>query len=379
VPYSSESGELDAEILRVIGGWHKHGRGLSDAEFEDLAQRVFAYQLRYDEPYARYCGSLGVTTGAMPASWHEMPAVPTAAFKEATLATFDPARATLAFETSGTTQGGRLTPILGSADTSASVRVVGGRHYMETRALYDASLLAGFDRFMLADDAKLRYFNLVPNPADRPQSSLGYMMGRVCAERGDGNTGWYLRGDDLFVDAFVADARAAIEDGAPVCIAGTAFAFVQLCDELAERKQSFAFAPGSRIMETGGFKGRSRVVSREDLYASLVACFGIPDERIVAEYSMTELSSQWYDGAKRIKHAPPWLRARVIGADGKTLPEGVVGALVHVDLANRSSCLAVQTEDLGAAVGDGIVLIGREQGAELRGCSLDAETLRAIR
>jgi len=373
VPYNRESGELDAEILRVIGAWHKHGRGLSDAEFEDLAQRIFGYQLRYDEPYARYCGSLGVTSGSMPATWHEIPAVPTAAYKEATLATFDPARAALAFETSGTTQG------------------VGGRHYMETRALYDASLLAGFDRFMLADDAKLRYLNLVPNPADRPQSSLGYMMGRVCAERGDGNTGWYLRGDDLFVDAFIADARAAVEDGVPVCIAGTAFAFVQICDELAERKQTFTFAPGSRIMETGGFKGRSRVVSREDLYASLVACFGIPDDRIVAEYSMTELSSQWYDYSPstslryarddraRVKQAPPWLRARVIGADGKTLPAGVVGALVHVDLANRSSVLAVQTEDLGAAVGDGIVLIGREQGAELRGCSLDAETLRAIR
>jgi hypothetical protein len=361
VPYNRESGELDAEIGRVIAAWHKHGRGLSDAEFEDLAQRIFAYQLRYDEPYARYCGSLGITSGAMPASWHEIPAVPTAAFKEATLATFDPARAALAFETSGTTGG------------------LGGRHYMETRALYDASLLAGFDRFMLADGARLRYFNLVPNPADRPQSSLGYMMGRVCADRGDGNTGWYLRGDDLFVDAFVADARAAVEDGVPVCIAGTAFAFVQLCDELAERGATFAFAPGSRIMETGGFKGRSRIVSREELYAAMVARFGIPDERIVAEYSMTELSSQWYDGADRIKLAPPWLRARVTGADGKTLPSGVVGALVHVDLANRSSCLAVQTEDLGAVMGDGIVLIGREQGAELRGCSLDAETLRAVR
>ena len=359
--YNRESGELDAEILRVISGWHRHGRGLSDAEFEDLAQRIFAYQLRYDEPYARYCGSLGITAGAMPASWHEIPAVPTAAFKEATLATFDPARAALAFETSGTTKG------------------VGGRHYMETRALYDASLLAGFDRFVLADGAELRYFNLVPNPADRPQSSLGYMMGRVCAERGDGDTGWYLRGDDLFVDAFIADARAAVEDGVPVCIAGTAFAFVQLCDELAARDATFAFAPGSRIMETGGFKGRSRIVSRDDLYAALVGRFGIPGERIVAEYSMTELSSQWYDGADRIKHGPPWLRARVTGADGATLPSGVVGALVHVDLANRSSCLAVQTEDLGAAMGDGIVLIGREQGAELRGCSLDAETLRAIR
>lgn len=369
MPYNRESGELDAEIGRVISAWHKHGRGLSDAEFEDLAQRIFAYQLRYDEPYARYCGSLGVTAGALPASWHEIPAVPTAAFKEATLATFDPARAALAFETSGTTKG------------------VGGRHYMETRALYDASLLAGFDRFMLADGAALRYFNLVPNPADRPQSSLGYMMGRVCAERGDGNTGWYLRGDDLFVDAFIADARAAVEDGVPVCIAGTAFAFVQLCDELAGRDLTFAFAPGSRIMETGGFKGRSRIVSRDDLYAALVARFGIAEERIVAEYSMTELSSQWYrfetpaspSPHDRLMVAAPWLRARVIGADGKTLPEGVVGALVHVDLANRSSCLAVQTEDLGAAMGDGIVLIGREQGAELRGCSLDAETLRAIR
>ena len=369
MPYNRESGELDAEIGRVIAAWHKHGRGLSDAEFEDLALRIFAYQLRYDEPYARYCGSLGITVAAMPASWHEIPAVPTAAFKEATLATFDPARAALAFETSGTTSG------------------LGGRHYMETRALYDASLLAGFDRFMLADGARLRYFNLVPNPADRPQSSLGYMMGRVCADRGDGNTGWYLRGDDLFVDAFVADARAAVEDGVPVCIAGTAFAFVQLCDELAERGATFAFAPGSRIMETGGFKGRSRIVSREELYAAMVARFGIREERIVAEYSMTELSSQWYrvDAPAspaphgRLMAAPPWLRARVTGADGKTLPPGVVGALVHVDLANRSSCLAVQTEDLGAAVGDGIVLIGREHGAELRGCSLDAETLRAAR
>ena len=254
-----------------------------------------------------------------------------------------------------------------------------GRHYMETRDLYDASLLAGFDRFVLADGMALRYLNMVPNPADRPQSSLGYMMGRVCAERGDAQTGWYLRGDDLFIDAFVADARAAVDDGVPVCIAGTAFAFVQLCDELAERNLSFAFAPGSRVMETGGFKGRSRVVSRDELYATMSARFGISDERIVAEYSMTELSSQWYDDDRRVKRAPPWLRARVVGPDGKTLPEGTVGALVHVDLANRGSCVAVLTEDLGAATGDGIVLIGRERGAELRGCSLDAEMLRTVR
>ncbi len=363
--YNRETAELDAEILGVIGKWHKRDRDLGEAEFEDLAQRIFAYQLRYDEPYTRYCASLGVTPHALPATWRDIPAVPTGAFKEATLATFDPERAVLAFETSGTTKG------------------VGGRHFMDTRALYDGSLLAGFDRFMLADldgGKRLRYFNFVPNPADRPQSSLGYMMGRVCAERGDGQTGWYLRGDDLFVEAFLADAKAAIADGAPVCIAGTAFAFVQLCDELAKREIALAFAPGSRVMETGGFKGRSRVVTRDQLYASIGACFGIPAERIVAEYSMTELSSQWYDtGPTRVKHAPPWLRAKVVAADGKLVPDGIVGALVHVDLANRGSCIAVQTEDLGAIVDGGIVLIGREHGAELRGCSLDAEALRTTR
>ncbi len=50
---------------------------------------------------------------------------------------------------------------------------------------------------------------------------------------------------------------------------------------------------------------------------------------------------------------------------------------MHVDLANRSSCVAIQTEDLGVQFDEGLVLIGREQGASLRGCSLDAEELRA--
>src|SRR5580692_1600923 len=179
--YARHSRALDSEVLRVVDAWHRSGRPLSDGEFDDLALRLFAYQLRYNAPYARYCASLDVSR---PASWQAIPGVPAGAFKEATLATFDPARAALAFETSGTTTG------------------AGGRHYMETGTLYDAALLAGFDRFMLPDDVRPRFLNLVPNPAERPQSSLGYMMARVSAQRGDGQTGWYLRGDDLLFEAF---------------------------------------------------------------------------------------------------------------------------------------------------------------------------------
>lgn len=239
---------------------------------------------------------------------------------------------------------------------------------------------------LLADGARLRYLNLVPDPRARPHSSLGHMMGVVTHERGDGAGGWYLRDDELDADAFVRDARRAIAGGAAVCVATTAFALVALLDALTARGIVLALPPGSRVMETGGFKGRTRVVERRALYAAASARLGVPTDAIVAEYGMTELSSQYYDAfaararvEPRVKVAPPWLRAIVVDGDGRPLPRGVVGAIRHVDLANRGSVIAIETEDLGALVDDGLLLLGREQGAELRGCSLDAETLLARR
>jgi hypothetical protein len=151
-------------------------------------------------------------------------------------------------------------------------------------------------------------------------------------------------------------------------------------------KLSVALPRGSRAMETGGFKGRARIVSREELYVRLCDRFGIGPEAIVAEYGMTELGSQYYDRvpddgplSDRRKVSPPWLRARVVGPDRATLPYGEIGSILHVDLANRSSCIAIQTEDLGVQYDDGLVLLGRAADAELRGCSLDSEDLRERR
>jgi len=59
------------------------------------------------------------------------------------------------------------------------------------------------------------------------------------------------------------------------------------------------------------------------------------------------------------------------------LPPGETGSLLHVDLANRSSCVAIQTEDIGLQTPAGFVLLGRAANAPARGCSLDAEELRA--
>lgn len=371
--YRGEADALDAEILGVIGRWSSPpaDRGhweYSDPEFafdfNDLALRIFDHQVRFNEPYARYCKSLRITNSSKAQHWQEIPPVPAGAFKEAALSTFDPANAALTFETSGTTAG------------------TGGVHYMESARLYDASLLAGFEYALLSGAPdRLRYCMLLPSPQENARSSLSYMMDRA-AERFGETKAWYVHDGELRAEALVRDVREARKACVPLCIAGTAFAFVTILDHLTHHESPALPLPsGSAIMETGGFKGRTRVIDHAELYEQLAAAFSLPPHNIVGEYGMTELSSQYYDasfGETRRKCAPPWLRSYAVDENGERLPPGIVGALVHVDLANRSSCLAIQTEDLGAVFDDGaLVLIGRERGAELRGCSLGAESLRA--
>jgi hypothetical protein len=356
----AESAALDGRILAAIGSY-----ALDEPAFDRLACDVFAYQLRWNAPYAAFARSRGVTLDRLPRTAAEIPAVPAAAFKEAALSTVEPAAAAIWFQTSGT--------------TSASA----GRHYLATTALYEAALLAGFDRAMLADGARLRYLLLVPDARRAPHSSLGFMMHRIAALRGDGRDERFVDGDSLDADAFLRALDAAVADDVAVCIAATAFALVAALAALDARGRRFALPRGSRIMETGGFKGRARVVERAELYDAVSDRLGIPAAAIVAEYGMTELSSQYYDspesrgGPRRYKRWPPWLLPVVVDPRGSPVAAGVVGAIRHIDCANRSSVVAIETEDLGALTPGGLVLLGRERGAELRGCSLDAEDLAA--
>jgi hypothetical protein len=354
---------LDDAFLAGVRGFARGEDAWSELHFERHALDLFAYQVAHNAPYARFAQSRGFGADRLPTTWREIPAVPAAAFKDAVLATFDIREAELVFHTSGTTA------------QSA------GKQYFERASLYDAALLAGFDRYLLPDRPRLRFLHLVPNPRTAPHSSLGYMMGHVSVLRGDGEAGWFLRDEGVDVDGFVTALVRAIAQQRAVCISGTAFAFVALLDALAQRDLSFTAPAGSRIMETGGFKGRSRAVTREELYAGLSSRLGVAHEAIVAEYGMTELTTQYYDAPQdrgsgaRVKVAPPWLRTLVVDAQGCEVREGEVGFLRHLDLGNRSSVAAVQTEDRGYAQGAGIVLLGRESDAPARGCSLDAEDL----
>ena len=123
--------------------------------------------------------------------------------------------------------------------------------------------------------------------------------------------------------------------------------------------------PGSVVMVTGGFKGDApeELQLRERLG---------PHFRRIDEYGMTELSSQLWGAPGEGYRPPRWLVPYAVDPLSGERTDGV-GLLRFVDLANWSSLLAIETEDLGAVREGRVFLQGRLPKAEARGCSLAAE------
>ncbi len=181
--------------------------------------------------------------------------------------------------------------------------------------------------------------------------------------------------------SWVLDPEGAIEvldrlaaSNRPALIMGTAFLFVHLLDYMAARQRRLRLPPGSRALETGGYKGRSRSLSRAELHGQIKDRLGLEGTGVLREYGMAELSSQAYAvggaGAFRI---PPWARAQVVSPEtGCEVAVGETGLIRVTDLANVFSVLSVQTEDLAVRVGNGFELIGSAAEAEPRGCALNS-------
>jgi len=349
-----------------------------EERFDELARALFAFQFAHCEPYGRFCARRGRTPATV-GSWREVPPVPSSAFKELALRSF-PAEATVqVFRTSG---------------TSAARR---GELHLDTLALYEASVLPSFVLHVLPElvrgpfadtspAARPRLRVLAPAPQETPDSSLSHMFGVLLRELGSqgaiGPSGFDVAGGELQFERWLRALEEATAQEAPVVVCGTAFAFVHVLDELVRRGMRLSLPPGSRVMETGGFKGRGRELSRQELYALIDEHLSIPPARVVNQYGMTELASQFHDsvlrfpGAPRRKLAPPWARVRLIDpATGDGVSPGEVGVIVVYDLGNTGSVCAIETADLGRALADGFEILGRLPGAEARGCSLAADEL----
>ena len=325
---------------------------LDEAEFGALALDAHAFQKKWNAPYAKFCA-----TRPPAAHWREIPAVPQSAFKSARLAVAPPALVTRIFRTSGTTGEG-----------------FGEHHFIDTQ-LYDAAVLAGWDRLGLP---RLYTYALVRSAwvAD-PHSSLSQMMSTL-AYRSNGINFLVDPEGKLVGTKLLRHLKEKTTHGQPVAILGTALAFLNYFEQIGLER--ITLRPGSFVMETGGYKGSGRDIAKAELYAMFGEYLGLAPNDIINEYGMTELSSQCYTrGLGRPHEGPPWLRTVVIDPEtGGEAAVGETGVLRIFDLANLGSVLAVETQDLAVRRERGFDLLGRDPAALPRGCSRAAdERMRA--
>jgi hypothetical protein len=362
---------------------HRHS-AIDPRQFSALALELFALQFQLNPVYRKICEARQRTPQTV-GHWTEIPPVPTSVFKELDLSCIPPAEQTAVFHSSGTT------------DQKPSRHF----HCPESLALYEASLWHWFSPHFSAENELLF---LTPDQTSAPRSSLVHMFETVGQAGPRVNRGAFcgiLAADGSWTVDFervVPRLTSAASHHRPLTILGTAFSFVHLLDFLDQNSLRFDLPAGSQVMETGGYKNRSRTLPKAELHALITHRLGVGRENIICEYGMSELGSQAYDSelerrsptrpeaeilkparsetgapANRCFHFPPWARAQIISPEtGREVPDSETGIIRIFDLANAFSVAAIQTEDLGVRRGDGFELIGRADLAEPRGCSLMA-------
>jgi len=334
-PWTGEAAALAERIAAYVRAALVDGP--EPEPFDGLAVAVHRWQRAFDP----VLDALATTPADAVRGALDVPAVPVSLFKDLPVGTVGDDDAAVVFRTSGTTGGGR------------------GTHRLRSSVLYDLGAQGWHRRCV--PDAPTDVLALLTDPTEAPDSSLSHMVA------GFGEVRWALTASGLDTDAV---RRWVGEATAPVYVAATAFALAELLDEGPPR-----LPPGSVVMVTGGFKGRTVRLSDEQLYAEVQG--QMAPERLVTEYGMTELSSQLWGAPGQPYRPPRWLRVVAVDpATGAPRPAGDRGQLRFIDLCNLDGTLAIDTMDEGVVAPDGgVTLHGRLAGAELRGCSLTVEEL----
>lgn len=325
---------------------------------DELAHRLFQDLREAIPAYGRYAAGCRVDSIA------EIPAVPETLYRGG-----------------GPRRAGRIVRRFRSSGTSGRTPTV-IELSEEGLALMDAAILSGAARRLIVGGEPPRFLLLVPDPGEAPDSIMAYGMDRIGRRHGAGEPRSFVSGGAIDGDALRAALSRAADDGAPVIVAGGSFAVARFLDECAGLGWRVRLPVGSRLLDAGGYKGRSREISAWMLREMVRDALGIPEEDQVNLLGMTELASQFYDRAEapgaprdrrvRVKVNEPWTLTRVLDpATGE--PTTRIGMLQYVDLAIYDRPCALLTADLGEPAAGGFRFARRSESTSGRGCSLALE------
>jgi phenylacetate-coenzyme A ligase PaaK-like adenylate-forming protein len=313
----------------------------NEKEFAIIAREVYLFQFANNAVYQQYCKAVHKTPDLVK-ELTDIPFLPISFFKTHRVETtsFKPQ---LIFKSSGTT---------GSVTSS---------HFVKDAGIYRKSFTEGFKEFYgEAEDYCI--IGLLPSYLERGNSSLVYMIDCLIKESKHEESGFYLNEFEK-LDNTLKKLKSL---GQKTILVGVTYALLDYGSRYPQQ------LPNTIIMETGGMKGRGRVMTKAELYEQLKKTFGVT--QVHSEYGMTELLSQAY-GVDGFMSSPPWMK---ILLRDETDPFSIYdpsktasGAVNIIDLANLYSCSFIATEDVGKVHSDKkFEILGRMDNSDIRGCSL---------
>ena len=316
----------------------------NEAQFNELAMAVFAYQFEHNTLYRSFCDLLYKHPSDI-TSIQDIPFLPISFFKSHQIISSLPSAVQnpeVIFESSGTTG------------------VVTSKHYVTDIDLYRKSFITNF-QYHYGPIKNYVILALLPSYLERSDSSLVFMVSEFIQKTGHPDSGFYLHE----YSALSEKIRFLEQKGQKTLLIGVSYALMDLVE-----KYQFELNH-TIVMETGGMKGRRKELVRNELHTLLCDGFGV--DQIHSEYGMTELLSQAYSKGGGSFTTPPWMHILIRDPeDPLTLQkDGVSGGLNIIDLCNINSCAFIATQDIGRYISpSSFSVLGRFDHADIRGCNL---------
>lgn len=312
----------------------------SEDKFISMAIKVCQYQYENNEVYRSFCDLLDRDVYAVD-RLTSIPFLPIRFFKTEKLVT------------------GKKQPELRFLSSGTVNNKIRSAHYIARPEIYKESLLSTF-KAQIGDPKEYKFYSLLPNYRENPDSSLIFMIEFLSTRSRDKKV--FHFGNDH--EALLNDIESSLNANTPCLLFGVSFALIDLAE-----KRSLNLS-GLTIIETGGMKGKRKEITRLELHQLIRE--GLNPSRIISEYGMTELLSQAYTDEQQIFNGPFWFRTLCRDLqDPLSVKELGTGALNIIDLANIDSIAFVGSDDIGRVhANGGFEVLGRTDDSEIRGCNL---------
>ena len=308
--------------------------------FKERAFAVFNYQFEHCAIYKEFCQQLDCEPTSIE-ELEDIPFLPIELFKSQKITSDERGTETI-FRSSGTT--GQMT----------------SQHFVADLNLYERSILNGFQQ-QFGDVEQYCILGLLPSYLERQDASLVHMVDFLMAKSAHPKNGFYLNN----LQQLSKTIYQLEEAKQPTLLFGVTFALLDFAEQYPIQMQS------TKIVETGGMKGRRKEITRATLHKILQKAFH--QNTIFSEYGMTELLSQAYftDKGNFKPSSTMQVLCRELNDPFHYVEHGTTGALNIIDLANLYSCSFIATQDIGKVYSNGnFDVLGRMDYADVRGCNL---------